>query len=227
MHKFFHLPSLFVYVIAAVLLVTSIFHGAAFLRQSFYSVLGLTDGNVLPPKFSTEAVIFTPDAEAFLREYEQERQRSMDRTAIVRNLLLLIFSLSFFTWFWSRTARSADFEMAFSVRHFYFFAVCTISFLIFFFSASQGITNLVQNVIFPESSFYFNYHGFARPIVERETTPPTRIVDKAELEEALATQRRDWETQSAPWQKRAMVDQFAIALVSLPVFYFHNRKFKF
>ncbi|MBS3873948.1 MAG: hypothetical protein KGZ92_02285 [Firmicutes bacterium] len=227
MHKFFHLPSLFVYVIAAVLLVTSIFHGAAFLRQSFYSVLGLTEGQVLPPKFSTEEVTFTPDAEEFLREYELERKRMMDRTAIIRSLLLLIFSLSFFAWFWSRTARSTDFEMAFSVRHFYFFVVSTISFLIFFFSSTQGIANLVQNVIFPESSFYFNYHGLARPIVERQTKPPARTVDKAELEEAFASQRREWETQSAPWQKRQMVDQFAVALVSLPVFYFHNRKFKF
>lgn len=227
MHKFFHLPSLFVYVIAAVLLVTSIFHGAAFLRQSFYSVLGLTEGQVFPPKFSTDAVIFTPDAEAFLREYELERQRSMDRTNIIRSLLLLIFSLSFFAWFWSRTSRSTDFEMAFSVRHFYFFVVSSISFLIFFFATSQGITNLVQNVIYPESSFYFNYHGFARPIVEPQTKPPVRTVDKAELEEAFASQRREWDQQSAPWQKRQMIDQFAVALVSLPVFYFHNRKFKF
>jgi len=227
MHKFFHLPSLFVYLLAAVLLVASIFHGAAFLRQGFYSLLGLTDGNVLPPNFSTDAVTFTPEAEAFLREYEQERQRSMDLTAIVRNLLLLLFSLSFFAWFWSRTAGSTDFEMPFSVRNFYFFAVSMISFLIFFFAASQGITNLVENAIFPESSFYFNYHGFARPIVEPETKPLARTVDKTELEEAFTTQRREWETHSAPWQRRQMVDQFAVTLVSLPVFYFHNRKFKF
>lgn len=227
MHKFFHLPSLFVYAISAVLLVTSIFHGAAFLRQSFYSVLGITDSNVLPPKFSTESVTFTPDAEAFLREYEQERQKSMDRTSIIRSLLLLVFSLSFFAWFWSRTSRSTDFEMMFSVRNFYFFAVSMISFLIFFFATSQAITNLVQNVIFPESNFYFNYHGFARPIVEPQTKPPTRTVDKAELEEAFASQRREWETHSAAWPKRQMVDQLAVALVSLPVFYFHNRKFKF
>ncbi|MBT9135547.1 MAG: hypothetical protein DDT34_00606 [Firmicutes bacterium] len=228
MNKFFHLPSLFVYLVAAVLLVTSIYHGAAFLRHGFYAVLGLTDANVLPQKFSTDQVTFTPDAEAYLRAYEDRRQTQLERVNILRSMLLLVFSLSFFAWFWSRTSRSQDFAMIFSVNNFYFFLVSMISFFIFFFAASQGIGNAVTSVIFPESNFYFNYQGgFARPAPIPETKVEPRTVTLSELEAALETQMDEHHKQNAPWQTRQMVDQFAVSLVSLPVFYLHNRKFKF
>jgi len=228
MNRFFHLPSLFVFLAAAVLLVTSIYHGAALLRHSFYAVFGLTELNVQPRTFSTDLVTFTTEAEEYLRRYESERQNQLERMNILRSLLLLILSVTFFAWFWSRTTRSQTFEMTFSVSNFYYFLVCLISFFIFFFAGSQGISTAVSNAIFPEADFYFDYqHRFIKAPVPPETKTEPRTVTLSELETALEQQREEHQRHSTPWRTRQMVDQFAISLVSLPVFYLHNRKFKF
>jgi len=224
MQKFFHMPALYVYLLAAVLLVTSVFHAAGFVRQGLYLLLDLND-SVRPAKFSTDIVTFTPAAEAYLNEMTAEQARRTTTTGLIRSLILLAVSLGGFAWFWKRTGRSQHLEMEPTVRNFYFFVVSSISFLILFFSLSAGVASLVEQSINVEwSYFHYDIHRFHGPRPEGQQQP--RTVDVDEVRRNLGTQRKEAEAHRSS-RNRQVVDQLAVSLVALPVFWLHDRRFGF
>jgi hypothetical protein len=224
MQRFFHLPALYVYLLAAVLLVTSVFHAAAFVRQGLYLLLDLND-NVRPAKFSTDIVTFTPAAEEFLNDLTAEQARRTTTAGLIRSLILLVVSLGSFAWFWKRTGRSQQIEMEPTVRNFYFFLVSGISFLILFYSLSAGIATLVEQAVNVEwSYFHYDMHRFHGPRPEGQQTP--RTVDVDEVRRNLETQRKEAEAHQSS-RNRQVVDQLTVSLVALPVFWLHDRRFGF
>lgn len=224
MQKFFHMPALYVYLLAAVLLVTSVFHAAGFVRQGLYLLLDLND-NVRPAKFSTDIVTFTPAAEAYLNEMTAEQARRTTTAGLIRSLILLAVSLGSFAWFWKRTGRSQQLEMEPTVRNFYFFLVSGISFLILFYSLSAGVASLVEQSVNVEwSYFHYDMHRFHTPRPEGQQQP--RTVDVDEVRRNLETQRKEAEAHRSS-RNRQVVDQLTVSLVALPVFWLHDRRFGF
>ena len=224
MQKFFHMPALYVYLLAAVLLVTSVFHAAGFVRQGLYLLLDLND-NVRPAKFSTDIVTFTPAAEAYLNEMTAEQARRTTTAGLIRSLILLAVSLGSFAWFWKRTGRSQQLEMEPTVRNFYFFVVSSISFLILFYSLSAGVASLVEQSVNVEwSYFHYDVHRFHGPRPEGQQQP--RTVDVDEVRRNLETQRKEAEAHRSS-RNRQVVDQLTVSLVALPVFWLHDRRFGF
>lgn len=224
MQKFFHMPALYVYLLAAVLLVTSVFHAAGFVRQGLYLLLDLND-NVRPAKFSTDIVTFTPAAEAYLNEMTAEQARRTTTAGLIRSLILLAVSLGSFAWFWKRTGRSQQLEMEPTVRNFYFFLVSGISFLILFYSLSAGVASLVEQSVNVEwSYFHYDVHRFHGPRPEGQQQP--RTVDVDEVRRNLETQRKEAEAHRSS-RNRQVVDQLTVSLVALPVFWLHDRRFGF
>ncbi len=224
MQKFFHMPALYVYLLAAVLLVTSVFHAAGFVRQGLYLLLDLND-NVRPAKFSTDIVTFTPAAEAYLNEMTAEQARRTTTAGLIRSLILLAVSLGSFAWFWKRTGRSQQLEMEPTVRNFYFFVVSSISFLILFYSLSAGVASLVEQSVNVEwSYFHYDMHRFHGPRPEGQQQP--RTVDVDEVRRNLETQRKEAEAHRSS-RNRQVVDQLTVSLVALPVFWLHDRRFGF
>lgn len=224
MQRFFHMPALYVYLLAAVLLVTSVFHAAGFLRQGLYLLLDLND-SVRPVKFSTDIVAFTPAAEAYLHELAAEQARRTTTAGLIRSLILLVVSLGSFAWFWKRTGRSQQLEMEPTVRNFYFFLVSGLSFLILFYSLSAGVANLVEQTVNVEwSYFHYDVHRFHGPRPEGQPQP--RTVDADEVRRNLATQRKEAEAHQSS-RNRQVVDQLTVSLVALPVFWLHDRRFGF
>lgn len=224
-NKFFHLPSLYVYILAVVLLVTSVFHAAALLRQGLYVVLGLNDTN-MPYNYKSDLITLTPAAQEYLNSLAKEQTRQNDIASFVHSSVLLIVSLGFFYFFWQRGGKSLDLEMAFSVRNFYFFLVSSLAFLIFFFTLSSGVNNLVQSTIVGDRVYYYDmYRPNATPVPPAEQQP--RVVDIDEVKENLALQQAEHSSQWKHSQKRQIVDQLTIAIVAFPLFFIHDRKFTF
>lgn len=224
MQRFFHLPALYVYLLAAVLLVTSVFHAAGLVRQGLYLLLDLND-SVRPAKFSTDIVTFTPAAEEFLNDLAAEQARRMTAAGLMRSLILLVVSLGSFAWFWKRTGRSQQLEMEPTVRNFYFFLVSGISFLILFYSLSVGIATLVEQTVNVEwSYFHYDMHRFHGPRPEGQQPP--RTVDADEVRRNLETQRKEAMAHRSS-RHRQVVDQLTVSLVALPVFWLHDRRFGF
>ncbi|MBT9136792.1 MAG: hypothetical protein DDT34_01878 [Firmicutes bacterium] len=171
--KFFHLPALYVYLLAAVLLVTSVFHAAGFVRHGLYLLLDLDD-SVRPMRFSPDIVTFTPAAEAYLNGLAAEQTRRTNTAGLIRSLILLLVSLGSFAWFWKRTGRSQQLDMELTVRNFYFFLVSGISFLILFYSLSAGLANLVQQAVNVEwTYFHYDVHRFHGPRPDGQQQPRT------------------------------------------------------
>lgn len=225
-NKFFHLPSLYVYILAVVLLVTSVFHAAALLRQGLYVVLGLNETN-MPYNYNSDLITLTPAAQEYLESLANERTRQTDIANFVRSSVMLIVSLGFFYFFWQRGDKSLDLEMAFSVRNFYFFLVSSLAFLIFFFTLSSGINNLVQSTVVGDRLYYYDmYKPYTAP-VRPDEQQEKRIVDIDEVKENLALQQKEYSSQWKHSQKRQVVDQLTIALVAFPLFFIHDRKFSF
>lgn len=225
-NRFFHLPALYVYLLAAILLVTSVFHAAGLVRQGLYLVLGLND-TFMPTKFSSDVVTFTPEAENYLSTLAIEHSARTTRAGLVRSALLLVISFGSFLLLWRRTNRSMELEMPFSVRNFYFFLVSAVAFLIFFYSLSHGITNLVHETMVGDSVAYYDVYRFSPPIERTDGKPQPRLVDKDEVVRNLETQRKENAMHRKSSQKRQIVDQLTISLVALPVFFLHDRKFGF
>ena len=224
MQRFFHIPALYVYLLAAVLLVTSVFHAAGFLRQGLYLLLDLND-SVRSVKFSTDIVTFTPAAEAYLNELAALQARRTTTAGLIRSLILLVISLGSFAWFWKRTGRSQQLEMEPTVRNFYFFLVSGLSFLILFYSLSAGVANMVEQTVNVEwSYFHYDAHRFHSPRPEGQPQP--RTVDADEVRRNLATQRKEAEAHQSS-RNRQVVDQLTVSLVALPVFWLHDRRFGF
>ena len=140
---------------------------------------------------------------------------------------MLIISLGFFYFFWQRGGKSVNLEMAFSVRNFYFFLVSTLAFLIFFFTLSSGVNNLVQSTIVGDRLYYYDiYKPYPAP-VRPDEQQEKRVVDVDEVKANLALQQKDYSSQWRQSQKRQIVDQLTIALVAFPLFFLHDRKFSF
>ncbi|MBT9156388.1 MAG: hypothetical protein DDT37_01373 [Firmicutes bacterium] len=222
--KFFHLPALYVYLLAAVLLVTSVFHAAGFVRQGLYLLLDLND-SVRPVKFSSDLVTFTPAAEAYLDDLAAEQTRRTNTAGLIRSLILLVVSLGSFAWFWKRTGRSQQLDMELTVRNFYFFLVSGIAFLILFYSLSAGVASLVQQAVNVEWTYFpYDVHRFHGPRPEGQQQP--RTVDVDEVRRNLETQRKEAEAHRTS-QNRQVVDQLTVSFVALPVFWLHDRRFGF
>lgn len=225
-NKFFHLPSLYVYILAVVLLVTSVFHAAALLRQGLYVVLDLND-TTSPYYYNRDLITLTPDAESYLEEIVAERNRQIDKANLIRSAILLTMSLGFFYWFWIRTGRSTNLDMPFSVRNFYFFLVSSLAFLIFFFTLTNGVNNFVQSAIVGDRLHYYDFYKTYPVPTKPDEQVEKRTVDLAELKATLEEQQREYSIQWKRSQKRQVVDQLTIALVALPVFFLHDRRFGF
>lgn len=213
------------YIIAVILLVTSVFHAAALLRQGLYVVLGLND-TAMPYSYNRDLITLTPDAEAYLNNLENERTQQLDKASFLRSSISLVISLAFLYFFWSRTGRSVNIDMQFSVRNFYFFLVSGLAFLIFFFSLTSGVSNFVQSSVVGDRLYYYDLYK-TYPPAPIDGTPEKRTVGLEELKENLAAQQLDYSNQYQRSQKRQVVDQLTIALVALPVFLLHDRKFSF
>lgn len=224
-NKFFHLPSLYVYILAVILVVTSVFHAAALVRQGLYLVLGLNDTNV--SSYKNDLVTLTPAAQEYLDSLAKEQTRRNDIASFVRSFVLLVISLGFFYFFWQRSGRAIDLEMAFSTRNFYFFLVSSLAFLIFFFTISSGLNNLVQSTFVGDRLYYYDmYKPYSTP-VRPDGQQEKRVVDIDEVKENLTLQQKEYSAQWNQSQKRQAVDQLTIALVAFPLFFIHDRKFSF
>ncbi len=222
--KFFHLPALYVYLLAAVLLVTSVFHAAGLVRQGLYLLLDI-DESAGTIRFSSDFVIFTPASETYLNNLAAEHARRTSAAGMFSSAILLLISLGFFAWLWKRTGKSQHLEMELTVRHFYFFSVSGIAFLIMFYSLSAGAASLVQQTVNAEWTYFhydtFRFHG---PKPEGQQQP--RTVDLDEVKRNLEVQRKETGAHRTS-QVRQMVDQFTVAFVALPVFWLHDRRFGF
>lgn len=214
------------YILAVVLLVTSVFHAAALLRQGLYVVLGLND-TAIPYSYKNDVITLTPPAQEYLNSLAKEQTRRNDIASFVRSSALLIVSLGFFYFFWQRSGKAIDLEMAFSARNFYFFLVSSIAFLIFFFTLSSGVNNLVQSTVIGDRLYYYDmYRGHGGTSIPPSELQP-RVVDIDEVKENLALQQAEYTSQWKHSQKRQVVDQLTIAIVAFPLFFIHDRKFTF
>lgn len=222
-NRFFHLPSLYVYILAAVLLVTSVFHAAAIVRHALYVVFNLND-QIGRSVTSPEYVQLTSEAEEYIVQTQNQWQRQNDLANLLRSAIMLGLSLAFFTYFWKTTARAANLEMLFSVRNFYFFAVSSISFLIFFYALSSGLGTAVNASIRPPYYYYHDLYSFAPPRTPGDTPPETVVVTLTDLQEHMAKQEKNFEKNRGRSETRQMIDQFTASLVALPIFYWHNKQ---
>ena len=221
MNRFFHLPSLYVYLLAVVLLVTSVFHAAAIVRQGLYAVLGIDDYRGGSYYYDKNAVTLTAEAEEYLNNMQQQQQRRADIANLLRSSVLLALSFGFFMFFWRKAASSAEIEMVFSVRNFYFFLVSSIAFLIFFFSLSAGLGTLVN--IATNNDYYF----YLSLDIPREPTPvPAAPVTLTldDVKERIATQEQQQKDNMGKTRQRQLIDQLTVSLVALPVFFWHNKQ---
>lgn len=220
MNRFFHLPSLYVYLLAAVLLVTSVFHAAAIVRQALYAVLGINDTYGAQYYYDKATVTLTPEAEEYVNNLQRERQRSADIAKLLRSAVLLILSFGFFMFFWRKAAASAEIEMIFSVRNFYFFLVSSIAFLIFFFSLSAGLGTLV-NIATGNDYFFYLSLETPRPATTPVTAPVTLTLQ--DVKDRIAAQERDQKNNVGKTQQRQLIDQLTVSIVALPIFFWHNK----
>jgi hypothetical protein len=221
MNRFFHLPSLYVYLLAAVLLVTSVFHAAAIVRQALYAVLGINDYYGPKYYYDNTNVTLTPDAEEYLNNLQQERQRSADIANMLRSAVLLALSFGFFMFFWRKAASSGEIEMMFSVRNFYFFLVSSIAFLIFFFSLSAGLGTLVN--IATGNDLYF-YLSIEAPRTPGTGDPQPVTLTLQDVKDRIAAQEKEQMNNMGRSRQRQLIDQLTVSLVALPIFFWHNKQ---
>ncbi|HSL93075.1 MAG TPA: hypothetical protein VK905_00555 [Bacillota bacterium] len=221
MNRFFHLPSLYVYLLAVVLLVTSVFHAAAIVRQALYAVLDINDSYGPQYYYDKANVTLTAEAEEYLNNLQQERQRSADIANMLRSAVLLALSFGFFMFFWRKAASSAEIEMLFSVRNFYFFLVSSIAFLIFFFSLSAGLGTLVN--IATGNDYYF-YLSLETPRPETTANPEPITLTLQDVKDRIAAQEQEQEKNMGKSRQRQLIDQLTISIVALPIFYWHNKQ---
>jgi hypothetical protein len=220
-NRFFHLPSLYVYLLAAVLLVTSVFHAAAIVRHGLYVVFNLNEQIARP--YVPDHIQLTPDAEAYMIQQQNQWQRSNDMASLIRSAILLFLSLGFFAFFWRSTGRVADLDMTFSVRNFYFFAVSAISFLIFFYALSAGVGTAVGTAYRP-NQYYFDLYSVKPVPPPGQTSPPKVTVTLDDLKEQLNKQEENYKNNMGRSDTRRMVDQLTAAVVALPIFYWHSKR---
>lgn len=220
MNRFFHLPSLYVYLLAAILLVTSVFHAASIVRYGLYAILGLntyTDGGFY---YDKESVELTPEALEYVNNLQRERQQRSDTANLLRSAILLALSAGFFFLFWRRGLLAAETEMLFSVRNFYFFLVSSIAFLIFFYSLSAGLSTLTDIVI---GTDYYFYPSFSVPREPAGTAPKTTLTLE-DVKTMIAEQEaRQMEGMGRNRQRR-LVDRLTVSVVALPIFLWHNKQ---
>ena len=221
MHRFFHLPSLYVYLLAAVLLVTSVFHAAAIVRQALYAVLGINDSYGQQYYYDKTNVTLTPDAEQYLNDLQRDRQRSADIANMLRSAVLLALSFGFFMFFWRKAASSAEIEMLFSVRNFYFFLVSSIAFLIFFFSLSAGLGTIVNIATGNDYYFYLSLET-PRPATATEQAPVTLTLQ--DVKDRIAAQEQEQKNNMGKSRQRQLIDQLTVSIVALPIFIWHTKQ---
>ncbi len=225
MNRFFHLPSLYVYLLAVVLLVTSLFYAGALLRDGLYLLMGLDEQ--YPNLGYSGNIQLTPDAEAYVKELQAERSRALNIANFLKRGITLVLAAGSFLFFWRRANPFGSKEMAFTMPNFYFFLVSSIAFIIFFFALANTVNNVVDTAIVGDRGRYVNidalYLKYDKPV---EPNAQPIKVELDDLKKRLADY--DKQTGEYDWRRgrtRSIIDSLSISLVALPVFLFHDRRF--
>lgn len=230
MKKFFNLPILQTYVVLLILLITIIFGVTNLIKSTllYFMPNPQTQMEKYSPVKSEldNRIVLTDEANKYYLSYVDEINSNGSKRNNIKEIintgLGLLIAFPFFYLYWRRSKKlDEDNDIQFTVKNFYFYIVCTITFFIAFFS-SQSAINTIVDFNYP-NNYVISINELTAQIADKNLTKqnadtPVNI-DKAMLKKAIE-ERQNMESS---WRYDSIVQSITSIIVAIPVFFLHWR----